>query len=901
MLKFLRTIIGKKTQEPANGISRNADGVVFENGIEVPQSPPFAKGIRVVSREALIESQRELIDSIYGTLSLSRADFDKIAMPLIKRYAGWVHLLPASEAHHHKTAGGLFRHGLEAAFFAAQASRGCVFGTGSTPIDRRNNEPRWRLAAMCAGLLHDIGKPLTDVIVTDRTGEICWYPHLSMINEWADEHGITRYYIKWRDRRHKMHETFSAPMLGNIMTPEIMHYFFQGGPEIYAALADAVCGLSAAKPLAKIMIKADQSSVAKDLRENRTSGTDLEYGLPIERFIFDAIRSMINSGQWTTNTIGSRVWHFKGEGVFIALRQGAGELYVATQKAQVPGIPREADTIADILIDRGLAIPQVISETGATDRYWQFETTVETEDGQTSNISLVLLKLEAASLVFSTEPPAAIDGVHISSYDEAPAKKKVPEKQTAKTKRKSDAEEAAEAEKQIIDEQVAASKRPMDFSSLMDELKKTDFDSEDEPLEDAPDNHNAGVSESDSDNTETTDKNAPVEADNPASQPQEAASEPQSAPEEHSKEAVPVEKTENVIEGTDAAAQEMLPRDVLEGLISQLDEEAQTILSKLVGVVMDREQPLGVTLSRMVDCDHLVAIPHPSAIQVAFPDEDLPQVLSSLVRSGVVIPDPVFPTKSVHTINGDKYLIFNPVLERAIADSLDQLEKEVAPADNEDLFDGLTALPKVKRKAKKPKPKAENFSEGAAKSEPTIAPPAQLPDLSSVQADDSKRTPETNTETENAMTEASENLDASGFGVSSAELHPEESYDETFIRSNNDFDEEVCELEQERQQQKQEDDDFKKALLSEALGDSRITGKEISQELKKQIRANGGSWINEPVQTIPNGLEVSGNVLRVIAARYAGVLSEFDIKKALISDGWIVSRHRLVLKGEKTK
>lgn len=881
MLKFLRKIIGNQTQEPASGISRNAEGVVFENGIEVPQSPPFAKGIEVVSREALIESQRELIDNIYGTLSLSRADFDKIALPLIKRYAGWVHLLPASEAHHHKTAGGLFRHGLEAAFFAAQASRGCVFGTGSTPTDRRNNEPRWRLAAMCAGLLHDIGKPLTDVVVTDRTGDIRWYPHLSMINEWADENSITRYFLKWTDRRHKMHETFSAPMLGNIMTPEVMHYFFQGGPEIYAALADAVCGLSAAKPLAKIMIKADQSSVAKDLRENRTSGTDFEYGLPIERFIFDAIRSMINSGQWTTNTIGSRVWHFKGEGVFIALRQGAGELYVATQKAQVPGIPREADTIADILIDRGHAIPQVISTTGATDRYWQFETVVETEDGQASNISLVLLKLEAASLVFSTEPPAAIDGVLISGYDEAPVKKKVPAKQATKAKTKNEAEEAAEAEKQIIEEQAAASKRPMDFGSLMDELKKTDFDSEDEVLEEDPENHNVGASESNSVNIAAENQNVPSEAVKPASQPQKATSKPSktsNALEEQSKETAAVERTEDVIESTDAATQESLPKDVLESLIGQFDEETQNILSKLVGVVMNRELPLGVTLSRMVDSDHLVAMPHPSAIQFAFPDEDLPQVLSTLVRSGVVIPDPVFPTKSVHSLNGDKYLVFNPVLERAIEDSLVQLESEAAPADAEDLFSDLTAQPKVKRKAKKPKPQSEKTSEAAAKPESDIAPPAQLVDLFSSQAEDSNRTPETN-----------------------AESYSEESYDETFTGNDNDLYEGDCELEQERQQQKQEDDDFKEALLSEALNDSRITGKEISQELKKQIRANGGSWINEPVQTIPNGLEVSGNVLRVIAARYAGVLSELDIKKALISDGWVVSRHRLVLKGEKKK
>ncbi|MCU0971932.1 MAG: TraI domain-containing protein [Gammaproteobacteria bacterium] len=44
-------------------------------------------------------------------------------------------------------AGGPFRHGLEVACHAAQASQGMVFALDRSPGERRELEPRWRLAA----------------------------------------------------------------------------------------------------------------------------------------------------------------------------------------------------------------------------------------------------------------------------------------------------------------------------------------------------------------------------------------------------------------------------------------------------------------------------------------------------------------------------------------------------------------------------------------------------------------------------------------------------------------------------------------------------------------------------------------------------------------------------------
>lgn len=953
MLSFIRSILGKKTGQKTEAIVRGADGKLYENGVEVPISPPFAKGIYVVSTAALLESQKELIDRIYGTLSFSREEFDKLALPVIERYAGWVHLLPASEAHHHKTAGGLFRHGLEVAFYAAQSSRGCIFGTGSTPTDRRNNEPRWRLAAMLAGLLHDIGKPVSDYVVTSAKGEHVWHPHLTTINEWAAQNRIDRYFLKWTDKRNKMHESYSSTVLGSIMPVETKHYLHQGGPEIFVALSEAICGLSAAKPLAKLMIEADQNSVAKDLRENRISATDQDYGLPVERFIFDAIRSMVNSGEWTTNTIGSRVWHFKEHGVFIALRQGAAELYSATQKTQVPGIPREADTIADILIDRGHAIAQPISGTVATDRYWQFKTTVTSPDGQSLNVSLVLLKLESASLIFSTEPPAAIDGELENTYAGAAAKpvKKVPAKQTAKDK----TEDTQSAEQQIIEEQSAASKRPMDFNSLMSQLKGSDTN-QPEPEEEPE----APAQPVPQDSIATDTAAATQEDIQPAQEPQAVIANPDAASINADPVQTPVEvpviqdiPTESIadlpialieqsveqelpahaIKGGQDMSPDMLSQmldemsddepedkasqqDILNGLLEQLSEKAQQKLAKIVGDVLTREQPLGITLSRIQGSEHALGIPYPSGINAAFLDESPSETLTAFAEAGVIVPDPVFPTKNVHTIQNDRYLIFNPELEAAILASLADIEMSVSSTELNELFGDIPAprlTGKAKNKKKQKKPVQDASQIEAAPTSQNIKATVELSSQPSTDCTVETNQSETSTSSPGNYQGATDN-ETSDCTVETFTTEPteapwipdedinEDCYGETYYRHDDEdeeFESEICELKEAKAQQQIDDETYREELLASALIETKRTADDVANELRRQVVLGEGSWIVGGVTQVPKGLEVSTDCLRIASAKYAGTISEAEIILALSRDGWAVGRKKLTLKASK--
>jgi conjugal transfer pilus assembly protein TraI len=386
---------------------------------EIPRYPPFAKGLPVAPIDKVVATQNELVDRIRGALGFTKQEHEELILPVIQRYAEFVHLLPASEAHHHRGAGGLFRHGLEVAFWSAQASESVIFSMEGSPRDRRSNEPRWRLASCFSGLLHDVGKPLSDVSVTDKDGKQTWNPYAKSLYQWAHQHKIERYFLRWRDNRHKRHEQFSLLAIERIIPPNVLQFLSEAGPEILEAMLEAIAGTGTNQPVTKLMLKADQESVARDLKQNRLGVDEFSYGVPVERYVFDAIRRLIKTGKWKVNEPGARVWNLH-QGVFITWRQ-LGDLYDLITKDKIPGIPRDPDTLADILIERGFAIPNTVShENGesAHYRYWEVCPEILQEGRPAGSVKLLGLRLESHELVFTTEPPVPVKGVIIGERPE---------------------------------------------------------------------------------------------------------------------------------------------------------------------------------------------------------------------------------------------------------------------------------------------------------------------------------------------------------------------------------------------------------------------------------------------------------------------------------------------------
>lgn len=282
-----------------------------------------------------------------------------------------------------------------------------MFATHATPRERKEQELRWRLAVCFAGLLHDIGKPVSDMAVVDRHGEYTWNPCDENLTDWATQNGIDRYFLRWWENRHKRHEQFSALVIERVLTRASRSYILAPGPDIMQAMLETIHGLDRGAKLSELVMAADCKSVERDLKAHHHS-TDTAMGMPVEKYLFDAMRRLIKSGHWLANDKGARLWRFK-EGLHIVWRTGAQDIVELLAKDKVPGIPRDEDTLADILIERGLAIPKILPD-GRQYRYWRMRP-------QGLEVTLYMLRLASTELVFSNEPPVIVEGVEIS--DEA--------------------------------------------------------------------------------------------------------------------------------------------------------------------------------------------------------------------------------------------------------------------------------------------------------------------------------------------------------------------------------------------------------------------------------------------------------------------------------------------------
>ena len=371
---------------------------------EIPRYPPFLKGLPAASPEDLQSTQDELIAKLRQVLGFNLRDFQRLIQPCIDHLAAYVHLLPASEHHHHSGAGGLLRHSLEVAFWAAQAAEGIIFVASGTPVEKKELEPRWRVAAALGGLFHDIGKPVSDLSITDEDGRYLWNPFLETLSQWTTNNSIERYFIRWRDGRCKRHEQFSILVLNRVMTPELLAWLTQPGPEILQAMLEAIGNTDPEHVLSKLVIEADQTSVQRDLKAQRISVDDNALGVPVERYLLDAMRRLLASSQWLVNQRDARVWIRKSNqstDLYLVWKSAAKDIIELLAKDKIPGIPRDPDTLADILIERGLA-----TKSASNERYESLAPEVLIKDDKP--IWLAMLHIVEADLLFSSNVPSSV-------------------------------------------------------------------------------------------------------------------------------------------------------------------------------------------------------------------------------------------------------------------------------------------------------------------------------------------------------------------------------------------------------------------------------------------------------------------------------------------------------------
>jgi len=370
---------------------------------DIPRYPPFMQGLPVCSPEALIETQSDLIKRIYNLVPTTET-VEKHYKPAVYRLASFVHLLPASQSHHHRGAGGLLRHSLEVGLWSLQQTERMLIRGVTTPKSRRAIEPRWRLAVFFAGICHDLGKAVTDLAVTDRESKERWRPYNQSLYEWAQSLDISNYFLHWQEGRAKHHTSVSSTVINNIIGKASFDWISTESTEVLIWLTESInCNPGQTNQIYDLVVKADQLSVERDLKTMGVAMAGYEIGVPIERYLTDIMRRLVREGIWRINEPAARIWNIGGH-IYLVWPAAGEEIAKRASGEDIPGLPKTPDGILDMMVEREIAYLRE----GEGDRYYYIAPSVLTE--KIPDLKLKAIRLRDQALISSAIIPP-VDGM----------------------------------------------------------------------------------------------------------------------------------------------------------------------------------------------------------------------------------------------------------------------------------------------------------------------------------------------------------------------------------------------------------------------------------------------------------------------------------------------------------
>ena len=405
MLTFIKRLLDRSPKPPSGILVQQSPSPQRGTGLDVYQGeddpgeyaitryPPFDKGIPVINIDKILQSQQELVDRIFRTAGVSRADFDKLYRPAIVNLARHVHLLPATSTTYFRGTGGLFRMSLEIALNSLQSANAAVFPTGGGVERRFFMQPKWTLGTFLAGLCSQNYRTVNMMAVMTRDNAQ-WTPLLNPLFDWCQVQKTDVYFVRWMEDNH-VHgaQASAAYSISQVVPHEVLQYLASDNNQVVPSMTAAIAGVemnTSENPIGRLVAPIITRVIEDDLKRSATNYGHLVIGAHLEMHLLDAMRRLVRGGKWIANNTasGGRLWVGQ-EGVFIDWPVAAGDIANLLARDNFAGIPKDPDTLADLLVSANL-----LQNNQRGGRYWTIALpgTFEAKEG--------MVKLREGTVIF---------------------------------------------------------------------------------------------------------------------------------------------------------------------------------------------------------------------------------------------------------------------------------------------------------------------------------------------------------------------------------------------------------------------------------------------------------------------------------------------------------------------
>lgn len=342
---------------------------------------------RAIPVPAIVELLNPKLLELQHELGFDDERFSRVVMPMIRRYVGWTHLLPASANHHHSRLGGLASHGIEVATLAARATHNSVMDFD--PKFMRDLELRskrrslWPLAAATAAMHHDIGKPLIDLLVTSTETGSLWNPFVEPIDAWVGREHVEYYAIRWRPGpRLNRHEAFGVLLMGQIAGHEVFGELSGFGRDVMEAVVIAVIGSeNDSFGLSQMVAAADAESSKTDrsrLSEFWSEGSLMSD--PIVNRLLESANALLKRRSWVANGPGHPIL-LSEQGAYLIWPKAFNSMMKELQQQQrAVGVPNDPVEVAQMFVRAGVAKPRILAN-GQPSALWALAMPEQAESG----------------------------------------------------------------------------------------------------------------------------------------------------------------------------------------------------------------------------------------------------------------------------------------------------------------------------------------------------------------------------------------------------------------------------------------------------------------------------------------------------------------------------------------